>query len=469
LRADAAAGADLEPVLAAFEETGLISPRLIASPRAIAALESLRADLIRTASKVEAIDTALSLRDERVLRGLFAIIAPVGGAREDAWLTPDDVLSAAGSRELSSEENAALAAWADFTAGWQSNNAAQVNAAAARLADVLPTINAGLYPSTKQLAVESWYFRAKNMTWVWLVYALSFAPLLLFVVFRWRGAFWIGMGLYSVAFLLQTASIALRWYVSGRWPNTNMFEAVTTAAWFGVVFALLLEAFVLRRSAVRGLVALGGAAAGMVALMAAYYMPAYLNPHIGNAMPVLHDVWLYIHTNVIIFSYCLIFMAAVTALLYLLHRAVLRLTSPAELDVSAQFARVGGAGSLIMTRPDGSAYLGGEDRAKTSLGQVLDGTTMILMELSFVLLWAGIVMGAIWADHSWGRPWGWDPKEVFALNTFIVFAILIHARMKVKDKGLWTAWIAIVGCLVMLFNWIIINFTIAGLHSYAGS
>ena len=92
---------------------------------------------------------------------------------------------------------------------------------------------------------------------------------------------------------------------------------------------------------------------------------------------------------------------------------------------------------------------------------------MLLMELSFVLLWAGIVMGAIWADHSWGRPWGWDPKEVFALETFIVFAVLVHVRLKVHDKGLWTAWLAVLGAAVMLFNWIVINFVISGLHSYA--
>ena len=102
-----------------------------------------------------------------------------------------------------------------------------------------------------------------------------------------------------------------------------------------------------------------------------------------------------------------------------------------------------------------------------SLGQVFDGLTMVLMELSFVLLWAGLVMGAIWADHSWGRPWGWDPKEVFALNTFIVFVVLVHVRMKTRDKGLWTACLTIAGCAVMLFNWVIINFVISGLHSYA--
>jgi ABC-type transport system involved in cytochrome c biogenesis permease subunit len=193
--------------------------------------------------------------------------------------------------------------------------------------------------------------------------------------------------------------------------------------------------------------------------MIAHFMPVYLNPNISNMMPVLHDVWLYIHTNVIIFSYCLIFMAAVTGFGYLAWR----LAGGGE-----AYARVGGAGSLVQGGVAGGGPGGGIATARRpSWGEVLDGTTMILIEVSFVLLWAGIVMGAIWADHSWGRPWGWDPKEVFALNTFVIFLILIHVRLKSRDKGLWTAVLALAGAAVMLFNWIVINFVITGLHSYA--
>ena len=129
-----------------------------------------------------------------------------------------------------------------------------------------------------------------------------------------------------------------------------------------------------------------------------------------------------------------------------------------------EYVSAGGVGSLIIRRRGGEAALLDQ---RTSFGAVLDGTTMILVELSFILLWAGLVMGAIWADHSWGRPWGWDPKEVFALNTFLIYAILIHVRWKSPDKGFWTAVLAVIGCAVMLFNWIVINFTISGLHSYA--
>jgi ABC-type transport system involved in cytochrome c biogenesis permease subunit len=121
----------------------------------------------------------------------------------------------------------------------------------------------------------------------------------------------------------------------------------------------------------------------------------------------------------------------------------------------------GGGGS-----PASDGGRGGRNE-REGLARVLDGSTMLLLQLSFITLWSGIIMGAIWADHSWGRPWGWDPKEVFALNTWIIFLILVHVRLKVRDKQLWTAVLAIYGCSVMLFNWIVVNFFITGLHSYA--
>jgi cytochrome c-type biogenesis protein CcsB len=450
-----------------FVKKGLISPRLLRDPRAQAALGRLSTDLMRSARYVDAVRHALAVRDPSNLRRGLRFVAPPGGGADDRWYTLDELAMMGEARSDLASMPADLrrklvGAWIDFTNAWRQADATGVNAAAAQLAAILPAVNPDpeVYPEQGRLAWESWYFRHGNLTWIWLIYALSLVPLLLFVSFRWSAARWAGLLLFFVAFGFHTFAVMLRWYVSGRWPNANMFEAVTTAAWFGGCFAVLFELFA-RRSPMRGLVALGSAVASMTALMATKFYPLQLDPTIGNIMPVLHDLWLYIHTNVIIFSYALIFMAAVSALLYLLYRAGRSLRGG---DGSGEFARVGGAGSLIMSAPDGSSMLG---RARTSIGQVLDGTTMILIELSFILLWAGIVMGAIWADHSWGRPWGWDPKEVFALNTFIVFALLIHVRLKVRDKGMWTAILAVIGCAVMLFNWIVINFTISGLHSYA--
>jgi len=450
-----------------FMRRGLISPQLLGERRVRAVLAQLSTDLMRTARYVDAIQNARRVRDPMNLRRALRFVAPPAGGAEAQWHTLDELAMFGGQRADLARVPADLKQqlviqWVAFADAWRRADASGVNAAAGQLAALLPTVNPDpvVYPEANRLAWESWYFRSGNMTWIWLIYAVSLVPLLLFVVFRWSAARWVGLLIFLAAFGLHTFAVMLRWYVSGRWPNANMFEAVTTAAWFGGCFAVMFE-ILGRRSAVRGLVALGSAGASMTALMATRFYPLELDASIGNMMPVLHDVWLYIHTNVIIFSYALIFMASISAVLYLLYRSGMSLRGDGG---TGEFARVGGAGSLIVGTSEDGPYLAW---ARTSIGQVLDGTTMILIELSFILLWAGIVMGAIWADHSWGRPWGWDPKEVFALNTFIIFALLIHVRLKVKDKGLWTAILAVIGCAVMLFNWIIINFTISGLHSYA--
>ena len=352
-----------------------------------------------------------------------------------------------------------ISSWSEMVEAWKAGNADAANQQLTRLAGLLPLLptGEGIYPPSKKLQLESLYFKLGNFTAIWIVYLIAVVLLLMAFVYQFKGVGSFGMWLFIFAASLHTVAVIWRWYVSGRYPNTNMFEAITTAAWMGSLFGLLME-FLLRKTQMKYLFALGAAVASMIALLAVRLYPLELNPHVSNRMPVLHDIWLYIHVNFIIFSYCLIFVAAVTATLYLFRRFILRLKGQSGIQ---ELARAGGIASVVELRP----LKKGE--AASSMGMVLDGATMILVELSFILLWAGIVMGAIWADHSWGRPWGWDPKEVFALNTFLVFAVLIHTRIKVKDKGFWTALLAIIGCIVMLFNWIIINFTISGLHSYA--
>ena len=436
-----------------FQQTGMVSSAMLVDPHVTRLLDLRERDLIRTAKAVGQIRTAMGVMRPAVLKENLRIVPPPGGGVDDPWLTVEAIASAPPSPDQGSVD-AVVGTFGELTEGWRQQDPQRVNGAVARLAALLPAVNPGHYPATARLGWESWYFKARNMTWVWMVYLLSVILLVMAIVYRWPAARWLGLGVFLAAFGLHTFALALRWYVSGRWPNANMFEAVTTSAWFGACLALLLEVFV-RRSPMRNLFVLTSGIASMIALMCVHFLPVDLNPNISNKMPVLHDVWLYIHTNVIIFSYCLIAMAAVSAVTYVLYRLG---------GGSADYVQAGGAGALILKGPSGKTQLAAD---RSSVGQVLDGATMVLMELAFVMLWTGLVMGAIWADHSWGRPWGWDPKEVFALNTFIILALLVHVRLKVVDKGLWTALLAIAGCAVMLFNWIFINFVIVGLHSYA--
>lgn len=462
--ADAAVAADASRAerLEVSRRTGLFSPDVLGRPEVEKVLQVLEADLVRTARPVGEIRGALFLSNPRILLERLRLLPD---AVPDApWIGLDEVVlpevkevggAVTGDGRVPAESASAIrAAWMQLLDGWQAGDVAATNSAVVALASAVRTVRPEAHPDESRLRWEHWYFEWDNLTSIWLVYLASVIVLMVAVVYRWPWAMRIGLGVFVAALALQTFAVGLRWYVAARWPNSNMFEAVTTASWFGAVAAILFEAWV-RRTPLRGFFALGAAVSCMVALMSAHFLPVYLNPNISNMMPVLHDVWLYIHTNVIIFSYCLIFMAAVTSAIYLVHRLIGGVPA---------YARAGGTGMLLATTGGGAVASG---RTGPSFGEVLDGVTMVLMELSFVMLWAGLVMGAIWADHSWGRPWGWDPKEVFALETFIVFLILVHVRWRVRDKGFWTAILAIAGAAVMLFNWIVVNFVITGLHSYA--
>ncbi|MCH7924680.1 MAG: cytochrome c biogenesis protein CcsA [Planctomycetes bacterium] len=527
-----------------FIKSGLISKPLLRHPAAVSLLDELAADLIRTARDVDAIQSALAVSNPRYLEDQLRVIAPPDGSENSAWLpvaslvgpsgAPADDTHAAINRAATipgldpAVQDAVAEKWPAIRRAWRAENADEVNRLIAELAAVFPTISPSLYPSAGRLGMESWYFKYKSMTWVWLIYLLGVIPLLMSVIYKWDWARKAGMFMFVVAFGFHTSSIAIRWYISGRWPNANMFEAVTTSAWFGGVVAMILE-WVSRRSPLRNIFALCSAVVSMAALMAAYFLPAGLDSGMRNKMAALNDVWLYIHTNVIISSYALIALAAVTGMLMLRHRwcvawdrklipkvrlliipialAILNYSgyvlmmhtissqtyglSPYGLagatgscvaalmilflelaagkdrlaaGVKLEKYAVGGAASLMMGTGPSQSFLKPEP---PTTSQVLDGATMVLVELSFIALWTGLVMGAIWADHSWGRPWGWDPKEVFALNTFFIIIALIHVRMKVRDKGFWTAVLAVLGFEVMMFNWIVINFIVTGLHSYA--
>ena len=431
-----------------FLSKGLVSREILQEDAVRALLNRLRQDVRRFATPVEQIEGAIGASNPQSLWNSLKIIPPQSGLFDAPWSL------------IGPETNVdVLNAWEKLIVAWQSEDAAAVNTQLKKLSELLPALANGseIYPSSSKLKLESIYFRMGNFTAIWIVYLMSIVLLLMAFVYRFKRVGTVGISIFIIAVLLHTIAVVWRWYVSGRYPNTNMFEAITTAAWMGGLFGILME-YLVRKTSMKYVFSLGAAIAAMVALLAVRLYPLELNPHISNKMPVLHDIWLYIHVNFIIFSYCLIFVAAVSATIYLIRRLIQKMNHK---DGTDDYAKAGGVATLVEVRPNKKNPL------SNNMGSVLDGATMVLIELSFILLWTGIAMGAIWADHSWGRPWGWDPKEVFALNTFLIFVVLIHTRMKVKDKGLWTAWLALIGCAVMLFNWIIINFTISGLHSYA--
>jgi cytochrome c-type biogenesis protein CcsB len=266
------------------------------------------------------------------------------------------------------------------------------------------------------------------------------------------------------------------------------------SAWFGALVGLILE---LRRS--RGIFGAGASFVGWLSLLAIFAVPFVfdksIGENIGQVNGVLMSYWLYIHVTMVTASYSLIgtgFLLSVWWLIkYYANYDVLAKTPVTQLAGDARGFDVvptGGGGAVVagfgatiaqmlfMPRPAAAARVvqksqpAGEDAATTRLKtflSTLDACNLVVLQLAFWVLGTGIVCGAIWADQSWGRPWGWDPKETFALVTWIVYLIVVHVRIATDDKAWWTAVLSVIGFFIMLFNWIGVNFFLVGLHSYA--
>lgn len=559
------------------------------------------------------------VRDAQVVAQFFdetVRIVPQPGAGDEAmWHTPQELLAnvpqefwkesgidpsgllAGGSDPIAgvSGEQAlsVILPWVSLRAAWLSHDAATVQAKLNELAERLPALAAaGVYPRESQRQAEARYYAMGKVNFAWLVYFLGFLVSVMALVTNWKTARIAALLLLAMALGLHAYGIALRWYILGRIPNANMFEAVVFAAW-GAIFAAGILELVFRWN----LFMLAAHAAGFFALIVAQFViPG--GGTLTSIMGILDDIMLRIHTVMIIFSYGLIFIAGVLALAYLfgyyhftkpgtsievgmmmvlgglwalavswiayrnatpgivgLPKPVwltlagwiacavctlglcgwrllrLRETGVAALIVAAVTCMVVGVGNdmfirgvawslvgtgaiwaggnglgLLMNRrrsetrlvalPGGGSVrmdvgpalrssepgdgkrpilaggMPGDERAmaERKLPEWLnkaDWAHLIILNLVFVLLFGGVILGAVWADYSWGRPWGWDPKEVFAMNTWLIYAILIHVRFVVKQRGLWTAWLSVLGCLMMAFNWCYVNFFIVGMHSYA--
>jgi cytochrome c-type biogenesis protein CcsB len=257
------------------------------------------------------------------------------------------------------------------------------------------------------------------------------------------------VGLLLLGFLVHSGGILSRMMLSGRWPIHNQYESFIAVSWLGVLVGIIIML-----SARQWLFGAAAAAMGTCALLFANTV-AIPSREVGNVAAILATSRiLYVHVNMVLFSYGLIGLGFFVSLYYLgLHYFQ-----------GERSARLVAAGVGGFDQPaDDPALLPGRQR----LLHDLDQAQMIVLQLAFWLLGVGIMLGAYWADHAWGRWWAWDPKETWSLITWIVYLIAIHVRLGVRQRGLVTAWLSVIGFFVMLWTYWGVNLLLAGLHSYA--
>ena len=266
----------------------------------------------------------------------------------------------------------------------------------------------------------SWYIYAGTLFFIVLIVQIFKSNR--FLSFLVKGF----KGLLIILFLLHTAGLIARWYISGHAPWSDAYESMIYVAWATQFFGLTFG----RKSALT--MASTAFVVGMI-LMIAHWN--WMDPAIANLVPVLDSYWLMIHVAVIVGSY-----------------------GPFALGMI-----IGGVSLFLIL------ITTNKNKRKIKLRiKELTIINELAITVGLIMLTIGNFLDGMWANESWGRYWGWDPKETWALISIIVYAFVIHMRL---IPGLRGAWIfnlmSIVAFASILMTYFGVNFYLVGLHSYA--
>ena len=278
-----------------------------------------------------------------------------------------------------------------------------------------------IFLDNTKIQAELLYNKARPFHWAWIFYlAAGIAWFLL------RNRFTLlALGLFVAGFAYHTFGFVLRCYIAGRPPVTNMYESVIWVGWAVAFFSLVLGA-VYRKSI------LPASAAWVAAftLVIGESFPAMLDPTLSTLVPVLRsNYWLTIHVLTITLSY-------------------------------GAFALAWGLGHAVLFN---FAFHPG----KKSEHETLSAYLYRALQIGVVLLATGTILGGVWANDSWGRFWGWDPKETWALIALLGYLVVLHGRFAGWLGNFGTALGSTLAFLGILMAWYGVNFVLAaGFHSY---
>ena len=289
-----------------------------------------------------------------------------------------------------------------------------------------------ILPSPLKVKLEILYNELDPFGWsklftLYLMSGIFFLALLLMQIFYInRVSSFLIKVLYTIiisGFMFHLFALALRWYISGHAPWSNGYESVIF-----ISFATMLAGIIFSRKSDFAIVA-----AALVASMLLFVANLnWLNPEITNLVPVLKSYWLMIHVSVITSSYGFFGLCAFLGLM-----------------------------SIILI------ILGNSEIVKENVKNltIINEQSMII---GLFLLTVGTFLGGVWANESWGRYWGWDPKETWALVSCIVYAIILHIRLLKSIRYTYYFNVcALFGFSAILMTYFGVNYYLDGLHSYA--
>ena len=269
-------------------------------------------------------------------------------------------------------------------------------------------------PSPMRVKAERLYNRIPFATILFMVnLSMGFVCLFLTILKRRQG---LAMVMMVLSFIALTLCLSLRWIVTGHVPLSNGYETMLFLAWT----VMLVTLFMQQRYPV--MLTFGFIMSGFFLLVSHI---SQMNPQITHLMPVLNSPLLSLHVSVIMMSFALLSLTFICAITGLLGR-------------------------------------------KGSLAHVTHRLSLIFLYPALTCLGIGIFVGAIWANVSWGTYWSWDPKEVWALITFMIYAVAVHDRsMPFLESPVGFHVYCLLAFLTILMTYFGVNYFLGGMHSYA--
>lgn len=339
-------------------------------------------------------------------------IYPVGDDGE--WKT---VAAAMAEREPS---NAFLNYYASMAIAFQAKDKEAFSAALEGIDSLLSGLTLA---DSKDLQLEYGFNHFAPFVFTLEIYLIAFFAVLLGWLFLPRTFILGGLALLAIGFVFHTFGMWARMEIQNRPPVTNLYSSAIFVGWGAALLCLILEAF--RRD---GIATAAAALIGVPTLIIAHHLSLS-----GDTLEMMravldHNFWLATHVIVVTAGYSATFLGGVLAILYIFHYL----------------------------------YAGKEGRNLKAIERMVYGVICFALLFSFV----GTILGGVWADQSWGRFWGWDPKENGALMIVLWNALILHARWGKVARALGIMQLAIIGNIITAWSWFGTNLLGVGLHSY---
>ena len=405
----------------------------------------LLADLIqqavnKPAGERDKMDKEVIKVDERVnivmmiARGGFFRFFPLRDGTHN-WGTPSEAMENAVNRQDSMYLKNILSLYTNaLYQGMSSGNYKQADEYLQSIKEYQRKYSDYDLPSERKIKTEIFYYKSKVFERLFPYYAMVGVLMLAILIAsiirgRTRPSLVIKgfTGLILLGFIFHTIALGIRWYISGHAPMSNGYESMIFISWVTVLAGLAFS----RKSS---LTLASTAVLASLTLMVAHL--SFMDPEITALVPVLKSYWLTLHVSVITASYGFLGLGAILGLV-----------------------------NMIL-------YLLNKRGNRKNIVKTVDDLTVInyrSLTLGLYFLTIGTFLGAVWANESWGRYWGWDPKETWSLITMIVYAFVTHSK---NIKGLNSIFafnlMSVYAFSSVLMTYFGVNYYLSGLHSYAG-